>query len=112
MTPTLPREVVSGHAGAVQSWQRCSAHLLLNILGQVAKGSSETVAAAIRAICAQPDAEHVRDQLDVIATMLGRQFPKVETMLRHAAEDITAFADFPTARWKKIWSTNPLEPVN
>ena len=44
--------------------------------------------------------------------MLGRQFPKVETMLREAAEDITAFADFPVAHWKKIWSTNPLERVN
>ncbi len=44
--------------------------------------------------------------------MLGRQFPKVETMLREAAADITAFADFPVAHWKKIWSTNPLERLN
>ena len=44
--------------------------------------------------------------------MLGRQFPKVETMLREAADDLTAFADFPVAHWKKIWSTNPLERVN
>ncbi len=44
--------------------------------------------------------------------MLGRQFPKVETMLRDAADDITAFADFPVPHWKKIWSTNPLERVN
>jgi putative transposase len=48
----------------------------------------------------------------VIATMLGRQFPKVESMLREATDDITAFADFPVAHWKKIWSTNPLERVN
>ncbi|WP_196766140.1 transposase, partial [Mycobacterium avium] len=41
-----------------------------------------------------------------------RQFPKVETMLREAAADITAFADFPVAHWKKIWSTNPLERLN
>jgi len=67
------------------------------------------VAVAVRTIFAQPDAEHVREQLDVIATMLGRQFPKVEAMLREAAEDITAFADFPVARWKKIWLTNPLD---
>jgi len=53
------------------------------------------VAAAVRTIFAQPDAEHVREQLDVIATMLGRRFPKVEAMLRAAAQDITAFADFP-----------------
>jgi putative transposase len=70
------------------------------------------VAAAIRTIFAQPDAEHVREQLDTIAAMLGRQLPKVESMLRDAAHDITAFADFPVPHWKKIWSTNPLERLN
>ena len=94
------------------AWQRCRVHFLRNVLAQVPKGSAEMVAAAIRTIFAQPDAEHVRDQFDVIATMLGRQFPKVEAMLRDAADDITAFADFPVAHWKKIWSTNPLERVN
>jgi len=94
------------------SWQRCRVHFLRNVLAQVPKASGEMVAAAIRTIFAQPDAEHVRDQLDVIATMLGRQFPKVEAMLREAADDLTAFADFPPAHWKKIWSTNPLERVN
>ena len=94
------------------AWQRCRVHFLRNVLAQVPKGSAEMVAAAIRTIFAQPDAEHVRDQLDVIATMLGRQFPKVEAMLREVADDITAFADFPVAHWKKIWSTNPLERVN
>ncbi len=28
------------------------------------------------------------------------------------SDDLTAFADFPPAHWKKIWSTNPLERVN
>ncbi len=94
------------------SWQRCRVHFLRNVLAAVPKASGEMVAAAIRTIFAQPDAEHVRDQLDVIAAMLGRQFPKVEEMLREAADDLTAFADFPVAHWKKIWSTNPLERVN
>jgi putative transposase len=70
------------------------------------------VAAAVRTIFAQPDQASVRSQLDVIAGMLGRQFPKVEQMLRDSADDITAFATFPAAHWKKIWSTNPLERVN
>jgi putative transposase len=94
------------------AWQRCRVHFLRNVLAQVPKGSQEMVAAAIRTIFAQPDAEHVREQLGAIATMLGRQFPRVEAILREAAEDITAFADFPPAHWKKIWSTNPLERVN
>ncbi len=44
--------------------------------------------------------------------MLGRQFPQVKTMLLSAATDITAFADFPPAHCKKIWSTNPRERLN
>jgi transposase-like protein len=94
------------------AWQRCRVHFLRNVLAQVPKGSAEMVAAAIRTNFAQPDAAHVREQLKVIAGMLGRQFPKIETVLRDAAPDLLAFADFPVLHWKKIWSTNPLERLN
>ncbi|MBQ0892775.1 IS256 family transposase [Micromonospora sp. U56] len=94
------------------AWQRCRVHFLRNVLAQVPKGNAEMVAAAIRTIFAQPDAAHVREQLDVIAGMLGRQLPKVETMLRDAAHDLLAFTGFPPSHWKKIWSTNPLERMN
>src|SRR4029077_5979706 len=47
-----------------------------------------------------------------IATMLGRQFPKVEQMLRDAEADVTAFSALPVSHWKKIWSTNTLERLN
>src|SRR5690348_6201638 len=94
------------------SWQRCRVHFLRNVLAQVPKGNAEMVAAAIRTIFAQPDAGHVREQLDVIAGMLGRQLPKVEAMLRDAAEDLLAFTAFPVTHWKKVWSTNPLERLN
>jgi transposase-like protein len=70
------------------------------------------VAAAIRTIFAQPDAHHVREQLDVIADMLGRQFPKLEIMLRNNAEKLLAFTSFPVSHWKKVWSTNPMERLN
>ncbi len=94
------------------SWQRCTVHFLRTVLAQVPKGNAEMVAAAIRTIFAQPDATHVREQLDVIAGMLGRQLPRVETMLRDAAEDLLAFTGFPVSHWKKVWSTNPLERLN
>src|SRR6188508_555139 len=58
------------------AWQRCRVHFLRNVLAQVPKGSAEMVAAAIRTIFAQPDAAHVREQLGVIAGMLGRQSVK------------------------------------
>ena len=79
-----------------------------NVLARVPKGNAEMVAAAIRTIFAQPDADHVRSQLDVIAGMLGRQLPQVEAMLREVEDDLLAFTGFPVAHWKKIWSTNPV----
>jgi putative transposase len=94
------------------AWQRCRVHFLRNVLAKVPKASAEMVAAAIRTIFAQPDAAAVADQLDSIASKLGRQFAAVEAMLREAAVDICAFAAFPQVHWKKIWSTNPLERVN
>ncbi len=94
------------------AWQRCRVHFLRNVLAKVPKASSEMVAAAIRTIFAQPDAAAVSEQLDSIASKLGRQFPAVEAMLRDAEVDITAYASFPLAHWRKIWSTNPLERVN
>jgi len=94
------------------SWQRCRVHFLRNVLAVVPKGNAEMVAAAIRTIFAQPDAEHVHQQFEEIATMLGRQLPKVERMLREAHHDLLAFTGFPHSHWKKIWSTNPLERLN
>ena len=76
------------------------------------RGNSEMVAVAIRTIFAQPDADHVRPQLDVVAGMLDRQFPKVEAMLRNATEDVLAFTAFPVGHWKRVWSTDPLERMN
>lgn len=87
------------------AWQRCRVHFLRNVLARVPKGSAEMVAAAIRTIFAQPDAGHVREQLGVIAGMLGRQFPAIEAMLREAEGELLAFADFPVAHWRKVWST-------
>jgi putative transposase len=90
------------------AWQRCRVHFLRNVLAQVPRGNAEMVAAAIRTIFAQPDAAHVHEQFETIATMLGRQLPKVEQMMRAATEDLLAFTAFPVSHWKKIWSTNPV----
>jgi putative transposase len=94
------------------SWQRCRVHFTRNVLDAVSKTNAEMVAAAIRTIFAQPDAAHVAEQFEVIATMLTRSHPKVGRMLTDAREDLLAFTAFPASHWKKIWSTNPLERLN
>jgi transposase-like protein len=83
-----------------------------NVLAQVPRGNTEMVAAAVRTVFAQPDADHVREQFETITMMLGRQLPRVEQMMREAREDLLAFTGFPQPHWRKIWSTNPLERVN
>ena len=39
--------------------QRCRVHFMRNVLARVPRGNAEMVAAAIRTVFAQPDAEHV-----------------------------------------------------
>jgi putative transposase len=106
----LTNAIATTLAGA--AWQRCRVHFMRNVLARVTKGRAEMVAAAIRTIFAQPTADTVRDAVGTVAATLDRQFPAVATMLRDAREEITAFADFPQAHWRKIWSTNPLERLN
>jgi transposase-like protein len=94
------------------AWQRCRVHFLRNVLARIPKGRAEMVLALIRTVWAQPDPAAVREQLDAVADKLSSGFPVVAAMLREAREDVTAFAAFPLAHWRKIWSTNPLERVN
>ena len=108
------RGLVNAVAAVLQgaSWQRCRVHFLRNVLAKVRKGDAEMVAAAIRTIFAQPTGPAVRDQVDIVAGLLADRFPAVAAMLHDAKADVTAFADFPEAHWKKIRSTNPLERLN
>lgn len=94
------------------AWQQCRVHFVRNVLARVPRGSAEMVAAAVRTIFAQPDAEAVAEQFERIAEMLGRQFPDVATMLCDAREDLLAFSVFPIAHWRKLWSTNPIERLH
>jgi putative transposase len=61
--------------------QRCRVHFMRNVLAAVPKPNGEMVAALIRTIVAQPKAQAVREQLDTVPVMLGRQFPKAQAML-------------------------------
>ena len=94
------------------AWQRCRVHFMRNVLARVSKGHEEMVAATVRTIFAQPGQAEVRAQVDLVADMLRSRFPTVTQLLLDAKADLTAFADFPPAHWRKIWSTNPLERLN
>jgi len=94
------------------AWQRCRVHFMRNVLARVPKAQAEFVSASVRTVFAQATPGLVRAQVDVVADTLAERFPAVAEMLTDAKADITAFADFPEAHWRKIWSTNPIERLN
>lgn len=94
------------------AWQRCRVHFMRNALAKVTKGHAELVAATIRTIFAQPTADLARAHVDTVAKTLQGEFPAVADLLRDAKEDLTAYASFPHAHWRKLWSTNPIERLN
>ncbi len=106
----LKASITRVHSGA--AWQRCRVHFARNALARVPKASAEMVAATIRTIFAQPDAPSAVAHLRSVADTLTGKFPAVAELLLDAEADITAYAHFPRAHWRKIWSTNPLERVN
>ena len=83
-----------------------------NVLARVNKTNTPMVIAAIQTIFAQPDATSVRAQFERITATLESEFADIAGMLDGAREDLLAFASFPEAHWRKIWSTNPLERLN
>lgn len=97
-------------AGA--SWQRCRVHLMRNVLAHVRPADAEQVRDLIRSIYAQTSQHDAHDRLDDVVEHLRDTYPRVAEMLVEAEEDMLAYAAFPPAHWRKIWSTNPLERLH
>ena len=61
----------------------------------------------MRWVFAQPSAAEVSAQLARVVEQLEEKFTDAAGMLEEAGPDITAFASFPAAHWRQIWSHNP-----
>ena len=83
-----------------------------NLLTRVPRKAQGAVATVVRSIFAQPDADAVHDQYCRVVDQLRDKFDKAATCLEEAADDLLAFAAFPKAHWKQIWSNNPQERLN
>jgi transposase-like protein len=91
------------------AWQRCRTHFARNLLARVPKSAQDLVAAMLRSVFAQPNAEQVRAQHGRIVKQLETHFTEAAELLDQAAADILAFAEFPKTHWRQIWSNNPQE---
>jgi putative transposase len=94
------------------SWQRCRVHFVRNLLALVPKSAAEMVAATVRTVFAQPDADSAREQWRAVADRFRQSFPRVADLLDEAESDVLAYLAFPQGHWRQIWSNNPLERLN
>lgn len=94
------------------SWQRCRTHFARNVLTRVPRSAQGVVAAAVRSIFEQADADAVRAQHTRIVEQMAERFPPAAQLLEDARDEILAFAAFPRGHWRQIWSNNPLERLN
>jgi transposase-like protein len=109
------------HAGLVEaigqalpgaSWQRCRTHYSANLMAQTPKASWPWVKAMLHSVYDQEDPQAVRAQWNMMLDALRDKLPAVHDHLEAATEDVLAFAAFPKAIWRQIWSNNPNERLN
>jgi transposase-like protein len=93
-------------------WQRCRVHFVRNALALVPKSAAQLVAATIRTVFVQPDAQSARDQWRKVTEGFRMRYPRLATLLDNAEADVLAYLAFPSEHWRQIWSNNPLERLN
>ena len=93
-------------------WQRCRVHFVRNALAMVPKNAAQMVAATIRTVFAQPDADSAHEQWRRVADSFRPRFPRLAALLDDAEADVLAYLAFPAEHWRQIWSNNPLERLN
>jgi putative transposase len=93
-------------------WQRCRVHFVRNALAVVPKAAAPLVAATIRTVFAQPEAEMAQQAWRQVADGFRARYPKLAALLEEAESDVLAYLTFPREHWRQIWSNNPLERVN
>jgi transposase-like protein len=91
------------------SWQRCRTHFMRNALALVPKGAQQMVAATIRTVFYQPDAESARSTWRRIADGVRARWPRLAQLMDLAEDEVLAYLAFPHEHWRQLWSTNPQE---
>ena len=94
------------------TWQRCRVHFMRNALSSVPKHAQQMVAAMVRTIFAQPDADSAKESVSRVCRLFEKRFPQLVALLQEAEADVLAYNGFPVEHRRQVWSTNSLERLN
>lgn len=94
-------------------WQRCIVHFYRNVFSVVPTTKVKEVAAMLKAIHAQEDAEASRQKAkEVVAKLEFMRLKKAAETVRDGIEETFGYLDFPREHWRRIRTNNPLERIN
>lgn len=108
----------AGLAAAVRRWlpevprQRCTVHLMRNVLTRVPARLRLRVAREVAALFHAPSAAVARQRLAQLGARWVKELPEAMTCLQEGFVAATVFYAFPSAHWKKIRTTNGIERLH
>jgi putative transposase len=95
------------------AWQRCIVHFYRNVFTVVPNGKAKEVAAMLKAIHAQEDADATEKKArEVITKLESMRLPKAADVVRDGILETLRYLAFPREHWLRIRTNNPLERIN
>ena len=93
-------------------WQRCIVHFYKNVFSVVPKSKVKQVAAMLKAIHAQEDAEAARQKAGFVVDKLREmKLGKAAEKVRDCIEETLSYYAFPDKHHRHIRTNNPLERI-
>jgi putative transposase len=91
-------------------WQRCVVHFYRNVWTAVPKGKVREVAAMLKAIHAQEDAEAAKEKArQVVEKLRGMRLAKAAEIVEAGIDETLSYYSMPSEHWRSIKTNNPLE---
>jgi transposase-like protein len=94
-------------------WQRCVVHFYRNVWTAVPTGKVKDVAAMLKAIHAQEDAQAAKEKArQVVAKLREMRLAKAAEIVEAGIDETLSYYAMPPEHWRCIRTNNPLERLN
>ena len=91
-------------------WQRCVVHFYRNVWTAVPTGKVREVAAMLKAIHVQEDAQAARQKAEqVVAKLRAMKLSKAADIVENGMDETLSYYSFPSEHWRCLRTNNPLE---